>query len=410
MQRRPHWQPHEIEILRTVYAEQGLAAAMRALPGRHRQAIYVKANKLGIECKGQQFRTGWYVEHSEEAWRLRHEEKLSYVDIGKRLGSCEAQATNAVLYAECIKSGHTPLERYRGGRLRPEGRERLRIMFRKGWTHRKIQEWTGCPSATLTRERKLYAGELKAKGLAPLPPIGGGLRYSGARIPKALAKRVVQLYLEGYGTKSVVRMTGVSNTHSLRTRTRLVARLRRKGQCLPGCDIDGVRRVFKDHVRHVPQVSIDDLARLLKAGEHSVKRCAELAGVGSCFAYRFYHANKELLGFPPLKGWGSKKGLADVRLSKDGTQQGFIRYRQLLRDGKTPTEARALIDAETRAEKIRLAEAAQAERNQLAVERRRPKSIQEQIALLEQGKATLSFERPMLPVEPMFSGAGSSLA
>jgi hypothetical protein len=406
MDPRPRWQPHEIAILRTIYAEQGLAAAMKALPGRHRQAIFVKASKLGIKCIGQQFRVGWYVQHSEEAWHLRHEDKLSFVEIGRRLGVCEAQATNSVLYAECIKAGHTPLERHAGGRLRPEGRDRLRLMFRKGWTHRKIQEWTGCPAATLTRERKLYAAELKAKGLAPLPPIGGGLRYSGAKIPKALARRVEQLYLEGYGTKTVVTMTGVSNTHSLRTRTKLVLRLRRKGQCLPGCDIDGVRRIFKDHMRHVPQVSIDQLTQLLKSGRHSVNESARLAGVGSCFAYRFYHANKERLALPPLRGWGRKSQVAPF---PGKGQWGFIRYRQLLREGRTPAEARTAVFAEHRAlQEAELIER-QAERDRILAEHRRPKSLDEQIALIEQGRASLYTERPMLPVQPLFSGAGSSL-
>lgn len=405
------WSPAEIKILHTVYVKEGLLAAMKAMPGRSDGSIFQKAHKLGLHTEAQGYPQGSYKDFSEQAWLLRHEEKLSYTSIGEVLGCCEANATNAVLYAECIKAGHRPIERMPGGKLAPAGRDRLRLMFRKGWTHREIQERTGTPAATLTRERKLYAAYLKANGLAPLPPIGGGLRYSGARIPRAEARKVEQLYLEGYGTKTITRMTSVSNTHCLRTRDRLIKRLKRKGQCLPGCDEKGVRRIFKGHAAHVPTALFNELTRLVLAGE-TVARAADLVGIGRPTAYQHYEAIKAEAakrGEPlPQPQWRSLRARPKIR-AFHGKPEFIIYYRHYRETGSI-ADARELAFAEIDQAKRDALLAIQAERVRLQEERRRPKSIEEQIRLIEQGRATLYTERPMLPVELTFSPCGSAAA
>lgn len=424
MARGRDWSSAELHVLETVYVERGVLAAMAQLPGRSDGAIFQKAFKLGLKCAAQGFPRGSYREISEEAWRLRHEENLSYSSIGHLLGVCEAQATNAVLYAECIKAGHTPLQRHGGGRLHAEGRVRLRTMFRKGWTHRRIQEWTGCPAATLTRERKLYDAELKAKGLAPLPPIGGGLRYPGAKIPRDLRRAVERLYLEGFGTATVSRRTAVSKTHCLRTRQKLINRLRRKGECLPGCDIKGRRLVVIGHRRHIPPELIAHMRRLLLKGGASVAKCAEIAGIGSCSGYKIFHqlkaemeAQGRALPMPDgrLIGGSKRERARDSGLRLPGPGQwGLMRYRRLVHDGMAPAVARKQVVAEAGHRDAAEREKIEARRRQDAAiannERARPKSIEDQIRLIEQRKATIYVDRPMLPTEPLFSGASSSLA
>jgi hypothetical protein len=272
MARAPAWTDAELATLRATYPEQGLLAAIKLLPGRSAGSIYTKASALGLKTGSQTFRTGAFRELADHAWRLRHEEGLSYAAIGVVLGCCEANATNAVMYAACIKAGRRPIERTEGGRLLPEGRERLRLMLRKGWTHRRIQEWAGVPASMISRERRYYELELRSKRLAPLPPLGSGGRYSGAKIPKAVKREVERLYLEGYGTRNITVKTGVSNTHCLRTRAKLIKRLRQKGECLPGCDVAGKRRVFKDHIRHVRRCRSTSSRRYCSPAN----RCAQL--------------------------------------------------------------------------------------------------------------------------------------
>jgi hypothetical protein len=419
-------QPTLTRVLATVYTSEGLLAARALLPGRSEGAIYTEANRLGFACAAPRVRLGSYQELSEEVWHLRKTEKLGFAAIGVMLGCCEAQASNAFFYAECIRAGHTPIERGPHGNLLDAGRQRLRVMLRKGWTHRKIQEWTGAPASMISRERKLYDQDLRTKGLAPLPPVGGGLRYSGAKIPTTVRREVERLYLEGFGTKNITVKTGVSNTHCLRTRTRLIKRLKRKGQCLPGCDADGKRRVFKEHLRHIPQASVDNMRALLLTGEVSILEAARQSIVSSASGYKIYHSLKrelEAKGEPmPAHNWrhGTRRDRARVQAALPTGQRWFIRHHVLMLEGMTSAEAQAQVRSEARleqAEQMRpvldlIAALAVECRRQVMIGRARfrGRSIEDQIRLIEQGKATLYTKRPMLPAEPMFSGAGSSLA
>lgn len=387
MGRAPEWTSPELEVLRTVYVDEGLVAAMKYLPRRNAGAIFQKAFKLGLKCEAQHFPTGRYQEISDEAWRLRHDEKLSYAAIGVVLGVCEAQATNAVLYAECIKAGHTPLQRHTGGKLHPDGRDRLRAMFRKGWTHRKIQEWTGCPAATLTRERKVYAAELKAKGLAPLPPIGGGERYSGAKIPKADSRKVEALYLEGFGTAKVSARTGVSKTHCLRMRTKLIKRLKRKGECLPGCDENGRRHVMKDHARRIPAMSIARFKKLIRKGE-TVARAARIAVIGRSSADKIVKA-MVANGFAlRTKPWRGRALQAKQRIGAQdlpGGRWGIDRYRAHVHAGMRHEKAAARAARDWQ-DKMAVERANRADRRlERKDEEARSRSFEEQLAAVAAG-------------------------
>lgn len=352
------WSEAELAVLRTVYVAEGLAAAMALLPGRPRQAVYVKASKLGIASNHRPVRVGIYRQVGERALQLRHQ-GLSYSAIGRELGMCEAAATNAVLHAECVAAGHRPIERDANGKITPEGIDRIRLMLRKGMKHRDIQTWCGVAAATITRERRRYEVFLKSNGKAPLPARNGGERYSGVAITKAERQQVEQLYLEGYGAGKISAQSGVSRTHCLRIREKLIARLKRKGQALPGCDRNGRRHSMKDHGRSIPAANLDRLRQLILDGE-PVARAARLAVVGGSTAYRIYHEIRAELAFDgkvlPAKPWRGRHRQAVAKMlapALPGKRWGIDRYRLLVnRDGVAHDAAIAQVRREW-AEKLK---------------------------------------------------------
>jgi transposase len=278
---------------------------------------------------------------------------LSYSAIGRELGMCEAAATNAVLHGECIAAGHRPIERDANGKITREGVERIRLMLRKGLKHRDIQTWCGVSAATITRERRRYEVYLKANGKAPLPPPGGGQRYSGVAITKEQRAHVEQLYLEGYGAAKVSQRSGVSRTHCLRIREKLIRRIKRRGECLQGCSADGRRQQMKDHGRSIPLASLDKLRALLLDGE-PVARAARAAVVGGSTAYRVYHQLRAELAAEgkalPRKPWRGRHRQAVSKISSPklpGKRWGIDRYRMLVNaEGKSHEEAVAAVRAE----------------------------------------------------------------
>lgn len=358
MAKRPSWTDAEIEVLRTTYARQGLEAAMAELPGRPRQAIYVKAHKLGIQCQHRPVRVGCYRQVASRALELR-KQGLSYTAIGRELGLCEATATNAALHAECLAAGHRPIERDANGKITAEGIDRLRLMLRKGLKHRDIQTYCGVAAATITRERRRYEAYLRINGKAPLPLRNGGERYSGVAITKAERAHVEQLYMEGFGAAKVSAATGVSRTHVLRIREKLIRRLKRKGECLPGCDRSGRRTQMKDHGRSIPQANMDRLRELILQGE-PVARAAREAVVGGSTAYRIYHEIRAALAAEgkvlPAKPWRGRHRQAISRMSSPklpGKRWGIDRYRMLVNaEGKSHDQAVRQVRAEW-AEKLK---------------------------------------------------------
>jgi len=364
--RKPHWRVEEIAILRTVYVEHGLEAALSQLPDRARQSIYVKANRLGLVSKHRPVRVGFYRKVAIKALELR-QAGLGYAAIGRELGMCEAAATNAVLHGECLAAGHRPIERDSNGKVTEAGIERIRLMLRKGLKHRDIQVYCGVSAATITRERRRYEAYLKANGKAPLPPPGGGVRYSGAAITKDQRRLVEQLYMEGFGAAKISARSGVSRTHCLRIRDKLIRRLKRKGERLPGCDRDGRRRVHKDSARMIPPESVERLKTLLLEGV-PVRRAAKIAVIGGSSAYRIRDALKAELasqGLPlPAADWRSGRNrrqlMAEARVQEvPGGARGIYRFRELCRT-MAPEQARAELEREQAAERKARGEASRA--------------------------------------------------
>ena len=289
--RSPPWTAQEIAILHEVYATAGINAAVDALPDRSWLAIQQKASKLGVRSPilGQAPRPKLTGSNLREAVRLRSEEHWSFARIGATFGVSESAACNAVMIELCRLSGHRPARRDETGRLLPEEIERLRLMLRKGLKAIDIQLRMGLSAGRIAEERRRYSRDLKSRDKAPLPPPGGGQAYSGAKLTKATRRQVEALLMEGFGTLKISERAAVSKTSVTRIRSALVRRLKRKGETLPGCDSDGIRRVQKASTRFIPVEMIQALReRLLK--REPVRSAAFAVGIGLCSAYRIRDA------------------------------------------------------------------------------------------------------------------------
>jgi len=371
--RAPRWTSAETAVLREVYVRDGLDAAMDRLPGRSWHSIYVKASKLGLKrerlpdapkCRlaGQSL---------DEAIRLREDENWSFARIGARFGLSESAACNAVLNAMCVRRGHTPAERHSNGRLTERGLERLRWCLKKGLKGCDIQLRLGVTASCIAEQRRRYNRELKANGKVLLPPPGAGEAYSGVKLSREKKRDVERLFLEGYGTAKISIKAGVSKTTCTRIRNRLVRRLKRNGESLPGCDPDGKRREMKDHKRHIPEELLGKLRGLI-LDRVPVRRAAAICGIGTCTAYRVRDALKAELGdlmpTPRLPGRVSKLR-AEMLYAHAVDPQHLWRFRELVRE-HGEGEARRLLRAEIS-------------------EARRNRTFEEELNLVATGKASV---------------------
>src|SRR5690606_9263367 len=109
--------------------------------------------------------------------------------------------------------------------------------------------------------------------------------YSGVKLTRAQRQEVEALFLQGLGTIKVSERTGVSKTSCTRIRSRLVKRLKRKGETLPGCDADGVRHVQAESSRHIPE-ELKQALREMLLDRVPVRRAAMLLAIGGSSAYR----------------------------------------------------------------------------------------------------------------------------
>lgn len=345
----PAWTKTEVAILQNVYPREGLPGACDALSDRSWHAIQVKAHKLGLRSPiiGNAPEPKLQGDRLEEAIRLREQEGWSFARIGAHLGVCEASACNAVLIALCPRKGFTPAQRDEHGRLTAEGLERLRLMLRKGMKGVDIQLRLGVSASSIAEQRRRYAADLKKRGKAPLPPAGGGEAYSGARVPRERIREVERLLMTGLGGPKIAEQVGVSKTHVQRIRGKLVKRLRRKGECLPGCDATGKRIKIVDHVAAVPAADVAKLKDLLMQGM-PVSRAALMANMGSSKAYDIRDDLKAELAtrgeaLPPIVRLGRRKApVADARATwLPKGRKNLILYRTILRElGGNEAEAR----------------------------------------------------------------------
>lgn len=285
--RSPRWTANDLAVLRAVYPGEGVEGVHTRLPRRSTHAIHVKAHKLGLRCEmvtaaPTHRLTG---EALEEAIRLREEEDWSFERIGARFGVSEAGACNAVLVALCPRKGFRPAERDEFGRLLPAGIERLRYALRKGLKGIDIQLRLGLSAGRVAEERRRYNRELKAAGKVLLPAPGGGQAYSGVKLTREAKRAVEALLMEGLGASKITARTGVSNTSVGRIRNRLVRRLRRKGETLPGCDAKGVRHAQAESSRFIPEEVRQALRDQILDGV-PVSRAAKILAIGLSSAYR----------------------------------------------------------------------------------------------------------------------------
>jgi hypothetical protein len=399
------WTAAELMILECYFEVEGRAGCARRLPGREPLAIAQRARKLGLVDSTlpppAALRPPLAGHDLDRALAL-HDQGWSYAAIGREFNVSDSTASNAVLAGKCIRAGHTPAERDRYGHLLPAAIERIRAMLRAGLRGTEIQLRTAVSAGCVAQQRRNYAADLKARGKKALPPPGGGEAYSGARVPRAKKLEAEQLLLEGLGAPRVSDRTGVSRTHVLRIRTRLIKRLARKGECLPGCDRKG-RRTRQFGSKHfIPADQIAELRRRLLTRE-PVRHAALATGIGGCSAYRIrdalaaeLEARGEQLP-PPILPGRRKKPSPESSWLPPGQLQ---RYRNLVHEHGA-ARARQILVTEIEQEKIEAA-------RRTAEERARPLTFAEQLDKVRQG-ATVAPVLVFRAAEPDMSLAGSAL-
>lgn len=394
----PRWTPAEVALLRRHYPSGGVEAARAALPHRSWRSIHVKAHKLGIACAYRGHAPGPCLSgpELEEAIRLREEQGWSFARIGAHFGVAEAAACNAVLIALCPRRGYTPAQRDDYGHLTAEGKERVRYALKKGLKAVDIQLRLGVSAACVAEQRRRYNRDLAERGKALLPPPGGGERYSGVKLTRAERQQVEALYLQGLGVLKIAARTGVSKTTCTRIRERLVRRLRRKGECLPGCDLTGVRRAQADSKAHVHPSQVEALRRLLLDGI-PVLRAARQTAIGTCTAYRLRDrlaadlaAEGRALPAPRLPGRSRRAASPDPFWPPHGTGQLFA-FRALL--AEMPFDAAKARWRTDRRDERDAARTADAER---------PRTFEDQLARVAAG-ASLTRALPRNHLEPHYN-------
>lgn len=388
----PAFTAEELAILREHYPSGGVEAVCQHLPHRSWRSIYTKAHRLGIRSshKNACRPSALPPEHLEEAIRLRDQEGWSFARIGEKFGVAEASACNAILIALCTRKGFTPAQRDQFGRLTAEGTERLRYALKKGLKGVDIQLRLGVSAACVAEHRRRYNRDLAERGKALLPPPGGGIRYSGVKVPREKRAEVEALYLQGLGVLKITTRTGISKSSCTRIRERLVKRLKRKGECLPGCDINGVRHVQAENSRHIHPGQIAAFRAML-LDRVPVLRASKLCAIGQCSATRLRDelaaelaAKGEELPKPIRPGRVKKGTYVDPFWPPHGASQIYA-FRQLL--DELPFE-----EAKARWRRDRAAER--------KAEATRPKTFEEQLALVASGKAKLATVAPRAHLEP----------
>lgn len=392
--RPPSWTSEEIAILIDVYPREGINGAADALPERSWGAIQQQAHKLGVRSALVDMPAPAAKldgDDLEEAIILRERDRWSFEAIGKRFGVCETAAQNAVLIALCPRKGFRPAERDDNGRLLPEGVERLREMLRQGRKAVDILVRLGLSAARIAKERRDYNADLKARGKRPLPPPGGGERYSGAKVPKDVYAQVDALLMAGHGAPRIATMTGVSKTHVQRRRRKLITRLARKGECLPGCDASGKRIAYKDSIASVSDAQKAIVRAELMKGT-PVARAAKIAVIGSSFAYALRDELKAELeragkALPPIKRLGRVKAEA-VDRQLDWLPKGkknLILYRRFLAECENdPLEAKRRTVAELMPRTVAVPRPAT-----------RPMTFAEKLAAIESGQLRVIDKVPL---------------
>lgn len=396
----PAWTSQEIAVLREIYPTEGLGGVADLLSDRSWHSIHQKAFKLGIRCELVTYapKARLQGDRLEQAIRMREDQNWSFARIAAELGGIsEAGVCNAVLNALCTRKGFRPAERDGKGRLLPEGLARLRVLLKKGFKGVDIQLRLALSAGRVAEERRRYNRELKANGKALLPPPGGGEAYSGVKVPRSKVREIEEALMQGLGTRKVSERTGASKTTITRARNRLIRRLGRKGECLPGCDRSGKRLRVVDHFHAIPDHARAEFRRLLIDRRMSARRAGLHAGIGGSNAHRMYQAIvAEYAGrgeqLPPTRRAPSigpdRQALLDEDAIYPKGRAGMAAFRQHAAEAGYLTARRKLRDdhaeviAAEQAQRAREAEAARQEAL-------RPRTFEEKLALVASGKAQL---------------------
>jgi len=378
------WTAAELRILTDTFPVEGAQACVDRLPGRGLLAIKQRARKAGLKDPTlpppAALRQPLAGQDLDRALELR-DAGWSYARIGKACGVCESTATNALMIVQCRRAGYTPARRDALGSLLPAEIERLRAMMRAGLRGTDIQIRMGISASCVSNQRRRYAAELKKRRMQPLPPPGRGEAYSGRKLPKETRQQIVDLLMTGLGAPKIALSTGVSKSHIQRIRRRLIARLRRRGETLPGCDYKGVRHEQFGSAARIPAEAIAELRRRILDGE-PVARAAKAVGIGGSSAYRIrdalaneLRAEGKLLAKPIRLG---RAGDAKAARAADWLPPNmFRRYRRLCHHVGAE-QARAIVEQEIAAAQIEVA-------RRLAEERARPLTFEEKLARVRRG-------------------------
>lgn len=392
--RTPCWSPAELEILRKHYPLGGVEPVLRLLPHRTFAATHMKAHKLGLKTSfhGRAPKAKLDGADLDEAIRLREVEGWSFARIGARFGVAESSACNAVMIALCAVRGFTPAQRDEAGHLTAEGLERVRYALKRGLKGIDIQLRLGVSASCVAEQRRRYNRDLAARGKALLPPAGGGERYSGLKITREERRTVEALYLEGLGVLKIAERTGISKTSCTRIRERLARRLKRKGQCLPGCDLNGVRHVQAHSFRHVHPEQVNALRALL-LDRVPVAHAATLVALGSCTAYDIRDAlaaemaaEDRQLPQPIRPGRRGHVAAGDPYWPPSGVKQLYA-FRALL-------ETMSFDDAKVRWRRDRA--------DERRAEALRPKTFEDHLRQVAGGQARLVAVAPRIHLQPAY--------
>lgn len=285
---RPHWTAADYAVLEEVYPTLGAAAVAKQL-GRSIEAVHQKGWARGLKDPTlpppAAKRRPLNLEQEKRADELNRE-GWGCERIGKLFGVSEGTVMNALLRRRCHAAGGRPARRDANGNLLATEVKRMRALMMEGRKNVEIALLMAVSQVNVSLQRRKYEAELKERRKGKtLPPIGGGQAYSGAKVPRAKRLEVEALYMTGLGTKKVSAATGVSHTTCGRIRNRLIKRLARKGECLPGCDRAGVRHVQTGSARFIPPAAIAELRRRILDRWPVIQAARDLA-IGGSSAYR----------------------------------------------------------------------------------------------------------------------------
>ena len=282
------WTRREDTILCRFY-DKGVDEVAPLLPDRTVEAIRQRAVKLGAAApRAAGLRVPCADQDMDVIMALR-DQGMGYRAIARLLDLKEQAVSNAVLRVECERAGFTPARRDAAGGLIAQDAERLYGFIREGLTGVEIQRRLGVSASCVLH----YRARLKRNG-EQLPPPGNGMRYSGSRVQKDVRKEVDRLFMLGYGAAKVAELAGVTVTFAKRRRLMLVHQLAARGECLPGCDLNGRRVQVKESAAWITEQQRVDLQWLLMEGWPIAPAAQELR-IGKSSAYRIANELKARL-------------------------------------------------------------------------------------------------------------------